>query len=331
MTAAPLTPRRVLLHAALFVATLFTTTAHGALYVHGGSIFPLADGLPYSIPLMTILVCHELGHYFAARLHGVPATLPFFVPLPPQVGLGTLGALIMQGETADRRKLIDIGAAGPLAGLVVAIPVLAYGLAQSEVRGLAGMGMQEGNSILYAALKYAVKGEWLPHDGRDVMLHPTALAGWAGLLVTMLNLLPIGQLDGGHIATAYFGNRYARVSRAIHRAMPVLAIVTIAWVYGVVRDEVARAGVVVDPWTVLTFAVMGGAQWLIWFGVLALLRRMTRGVDHPPVDDQPLPPSRRRLFWVVVVAFALIFMPVPLRWALGSADVPDGGTPAALP
>jgi membrane-associated protease RseP (regulator of RpoE activity) len=177
------------LHVLLFAATLLTTTAQGAIYVHGDGMFPIGDGLPYSLPLMAILVCHELGHYFAARAHGVRASLPYFVPLPPGVGmLGTMGAVILQGGTTDRRKLIDIGAAGPLAGLAVAIPVLIVGLSLSEVRPLVGLGMQEGNSILYALLKFAVKGEWLPGGGRDVMLHPTAWAGWAGLLVTMLNL-----------------------------------------------------------------------------------------------------------------------------------------------
>ena len=128
-----------ILNIVLFVATLVTTTIQGAIMQHGsGSIFPLTDGLSFSIPLLAILFCHEMGHYVAARIHGVPASLPYFVPLPPGIGLfGTMGAVILQSRTTDRRKLIDIGAAGPLAGLVVAIPVLAYGLHLSQVGPIA--------------------------------------------------------------------------------------------------------------------------------------------------------------------------------------------------
>jgi membrane-associated protease RseP (regulator of RpoE activity) len=207
---------RVWLHVLLFALTVLTTTAAGALYVNRDSMWPLANGLPFSLPLMAILTCHELGHYLAARIHGVPASLPYFIPLPPGIGLfGTMGAVITQGGgTTDRKQLIDIGAAVPLAGLLVAIPVLYFGLQLSEVKVIQGLGFQEGNSLLYAGLKFLAKGVWLPHEGRDVALHPTALAGWGGLLVTMINLLPIGQLDGGHIATALQSDGARRPSDA---------------------------------------------------------------------------------------------------------------------
>jgi len=159
----------LILHAALFLATFITTTASGALHVHlqTGTIAPIGDGLSYSVPLMLILLCHELGHYIVARLHGVDASLPFFIPFPPWFGLGTMGAVIgMRRVTTDRKKLIDIGAAGPLAGLCVAIPVIIYGLAHSQVMPLSGDGLQEGNSILYAVLKHAVKGLCSPTASR---------------------------------------------------------------------------------------------------------------------------------------------------------------------
>src|SRR4051812_40289137 len=233
-----------MLHIGLFLATFLTTTAAGAIYVHGqggggaGGIVPISDGLSYSVPLLLILLCHELGHYLVARAHGVDASLPYFIPLPPWLGLGTMGAVIgMRDVTADRKKLIDIGAAGPLCGILVAIPVILYGLSLSPVKTIEGASVQEGNSILYALLKFASKGEWLPNVHRDVALHPTAWAGWAGLLVTMINLLPVGQLDGGHIATAYFGNRYNRFARALHRTLPLLSIGVFAWVMHVVRGE----------------------------------------------------------------------------------------------
>jgi len=315
----PRRPPRVLLHVALFLATFLTTTAAGAMYVHGNEqMVPIADGLSYSVPLLLILVCHELGHYFVARAHGVDASLPYFIPLPPWLGLGTMGAVIgMRDVTSDRKKLIDIGAAGPLAGIIVAIPVLLYGLAQSKVALIAGDGLQEGNSLLYALLKHASKGEWLPLGRRDVALHPTAWAGWAGLLVTMINLLPIGQLDGGHIATAYFGNRYNRFARAIHRLLPVMAIGVFAWVMRVVRAEAGARW----NWR-LGANIAGNAAlfWLVWYVLLTILGRFSGGgIEHPAVDEQHLPASRRALFWLVLLVFAVIFMPVPLRVALGAA------------
>jgi membrane-associated protease RseP (regulator of RpoE activity) len=317
-----------LVNVGLFLATFFTTTATGAAAAHGadGAWFPLTDGLSFSVPLLTILLCHEFGHYFAARAHGVPASLPFFIPLPPGVGLlGTMGAVILQGGTTDRRKLIDIGAAGPLAGLVVAIPVLAWGLAQSEVGPIPPVSMQEGNSLLYFALKAAVKGAWLPGDGQDVFLHPTALAGWGGLLVTMLNLIPIGQLDGGHVATAYFGNRYERVAARLHGLLPFLTAAVFVWVYLVVDRE--RGGrPLPDGWSAGVLAGTAALVWVVWFFMLFVMRRMAGGRYHPPVDDRPLPPSRVALFWVVAVTFVLTFMPVPFRFSLGGA--PDPGRPA---
>ncbi len=312
-----------ILNVALFLTTLLTTTIQGAVMQHGtSSIFPLSDGLSFSIPLMAILLCHEMGHYIAARIHHVPASLPYFVPLPPFIGLfGTMGAVILQSRTTDRRKLIDIGAAGPLAGLIVAIPVLAYGLHLSQV-GPVGGGIQEGNSLLYAVLKRLVCGAWLPDRGVDVNLHPIAFAGWAGLFVTMLNLIPISQLDGGHVAIAFFGNSYGRASQFLRKMLlPLAAGVTLAVYYTTTR-ELVRAGLEgrISPWTV---AIPAGLQWLIWYVMLGLLRRLSGGIDHPPVDDRPLPRSRARLFWTVVASFVLIFMPVPIRTNIGAVASPQ--------
>jgi len=307
---------RMLLHIGLFLATFLTTTAAGAIQAHGGAIIPIADGLSYSVPLLLILVCHELGHYLVARAHGVDASLPYFIPLPPWLGLGTMGAVIgMRDLTADRKKLIDIGAAGPLCGMLVAIPVLIYGLSLSPVTPISGPSLQEGNSILYALVKLGLKGEWLPNGARDVRLHPTAWAGWAGLLVTMINLLPVGQLDGGHVATAYFGNRYNRFARAVHRVLPAIALSVFAWVMYTVRGEMG------DRWNWrLGSGIAGNAAmfWLVWYLFLKVLGRLSGGdLAHPPVDDRPLPRSRRLLFWLVVLVFVAIFMPVPLRTTLG--------------
>jgi len=323
-----------LLHVALFLTTLFTTTAQGAVMRHGtSSIFPLADGLSFSIPLMAILLCHEMGHYIAARIHRVPASLPYFVPLPPGIGLfGTMGAVILQSRTSDRRKLIDIGAAGPLAGLVVAIPVLVYGLALSPVGPIEG-GLQEGNSLLYAVLKRLVCGVWLPDRGIDVNLHPIAFAGWAGLFVTMLNLIPISQLDGGHVAIAFFGNPYGRISQLLRKLLLPLAVVVTVAVYFTTAHELDRAGLAgrFSPWAIALPAAMAGTQWLVWYVMLGLLRRLSGGIDHPPVDDRPLPGSRAILFGAVVVSFILIFMPVPLRTNVSAVASPPPISAAAPP
>jgi membrane-associated protease RseP (regulator of RpoE activity) len=312
-------PPRYLLHAGLLLATFLTTTATGAMDVHkNGAIVPIADGLAYSVPLMLILLCHELGHYIVARIHGVEASLPYFIPLLPGIGFGTMGAVInMRNVTSDRKKLIDIGAAGPLAGLAVAIPVLAYGIAHSQVVPIPPGGAQEGNSILYALLKHAVKGAWLPNGGVDINLHPTALAGWAGLLVTMINLLPMGQLDGGHVATAYFGNRYNRFAMVLQRLLPVGAVAVFGWVMHAVRLEAGSA------WNLNTgMLIAGGAAlpYLVWYLLVSFVRRASGGMNHPPVDERPLPRSRRALFWVMVIVFVGIFMPVPWRATMAGAQ-----------
>ena len=320
---------RYLLHAGLFLATFLTTTMTGAIQVHGGlSIGPMNDGLVYSIPLMMILLCHELGHYIVARRHGVDASLPYFIPFP--IGLGTLGAVIgMRQSTTDRKQLIDVGAAGPLAGLVVAIPVLIVGLMRSDLgpRVHEAGALMEGNSILYAVAKRLIKGAWLPSSAADVNLHPMAYAGWAGLLVTMINLLPIGQLDGGHIATAYFGNRYGRFAERLRRLLPIMAIGVFFWVLYVVKDEMGNGW---SPYVGARVAMNAAMFWVIWFGLVTLMRRMSGGTNHPPVDDKPLPRSRRALFWLMVVVFVGVFMPVPMREIPGTQSAQTDATAASL-
>jgi len=271
-----------------------------------------------------------MGHYIAARIHHVPASLPYFVPLPPGIGMfGTMGAVILQSRTTDRRKLIDIGAAGPLAGLVVAIPVLIYGLSLSKVGPLEG-GLQEGNSLLYAVLKRLVCGAWLPDRGIDVNLHPIAFAGWAGLFVTMLNLIPISQLDGGHVAIAFFGNSYGRASQFLRKMLLPLGVAVTLVVYYSTARELARAGLEgkISPWNV---AIPAGLTWLVWYVMLGLLRRLSGGIDHPPVDDRPLPRSRARLFWTVVASFVLTFMPVPIRTSVGATARPHAEAASSTP
>lgn len=293
---------------ALFALTCFSTTYIGA-GASGGE--GLAAGLAYSVPLMAILLAHELGHYIAARVHRVPASLPYFIPVP--IGpLGTMGAVIlMRDRIASRNALLDIGAAGPLAGMAVALPVLVYGIIESPVQALpeatpAGtVYFQEGHSLLYAGLLRLLKGPF--PDGHDIMLSPTAFAGWAGLLVTMLNLIPALQLDGGHVAYAVLGERYHALSRLLRRALLPLALV-IAVAYGWPAFQAGKRG------EALLGEAAGGIQWLVWWFVLSVMARGGDPREHPPVDALPLlSPARRAVAWFTLSLFIVLFMPAWLR------------------
>jgi len=202
----------------------------------------ILTGWPFAVSMMGILFAHEMGHYLMCRYYNVPATLPFFIPAPLISPLGTLGAFIaMRGIPKNKRILFDVGVAGPLAGVVIAIPVLFIGLALSHLGAIGPAasgtsGLLEGNSIFYLFSKYIMFGKllpepvslsglspalyWLryfftgqpiPFNGLDVQLDPVALAGWAGLLVTALNLVPVGTLDGGHVAYGLFGEKARRI------------------------------------------------------------------------------------------------------------------------
>ncbi|HET6488167.1 MAG TPA: site-2 protease family protein [Syntrophales bacterium] len=264
----------------LFAITVLTTLAAGALQA-GVDIFddPLAirKGIPFSFTLLLILGCHELGHWVASRRHGVNVSYPYFIPGPTLVG--TFGAFIaMKSPISDRNALIDIGAAGPLAGLAVTIPVLFIGLSLSQVVPAVqteGVGIHLGECALFSTVNWIVNGTIAPDQ--DVILHPVAFAGWIGLLVTSLNLIPVGQLDGGHIIYAIFGPRQREV----------------AWM-------------VVGLLLVLGF--LGWEGWLIWGGILLIL-----GVRHPPViyDWGELDNRRLAIGYLAMFCFALTFMPIP--------------------
>ena len=292
------------LHVALFLGTLLTTSGIGGILAGAlpmeplvglpGTGLPFAEflrgllrGLSFSLPLLAILLAHELGHYRTARAYQLDVSPPYFLPLPSVLLPGTLGAFIrLRTLLSDRRQLLDVAVAGPIAGFVVALPVLAIGLLQSTpALGLDGMVVRAGadfyavgDSLVTWAVRTATGG-----DAAGLALHPMALAGWVGMLVTMLNLLPIGQLDGGHILFA---------------ALP-------RWQKGVSIAFLA-----------LLFALGWYSRWYGWwvFGALVLL--LSRGrLAHPPVLDayRPLPRSHRWLAWLALVIFVLTFTPAPFR------------------
>lgn len=283
-------------HIGLFVVCCVTT------YIAGGPYF--------AGTLMGILAFHEAGHYIVGRLHGVDSSLPYFIPLPPYVSFGTLGAVIsMKKPIEERNVLFDVGAAGPIAGLVAAIPLLVIGLWMSELGPIKSGDNLEGNSILYALLKFAVFGRWLPGDGVDVQLHPMANAAWVGFLVTAINLMPIGQLDGGHIARAAFGAAHETWSQRFNLALPVVGVAVGAFMFFDARGAGKELG------DALTYARSGFLPWMIWALLLAVMRHRA-GEYHPPVGERPLDPKRRVAAILMLVIFVLIVTPVPFRPAL---------------
>jgi len=275
------TPRRERswIHYALFAATFLTTTAAGS--IHKG-INPLQDpvgllqGLPFSITLMIILLGHEMGHYLTSRYHRVPASLPYFIPAPSI--FGTFGAVIkMRGTIWDRRALLDIGASGPIVGFLLALPALVIGFALSPVvvTGSGAEGLVLGDSLIVILAGYLTKGN-LP-DSANVVLHPVGFAGWLGMFVTFLNLLPVGQLDGGHISKALFPRNSDMLARSVHVGLFLMGF--LFW-----------------------------EGWLIWALLLVFL-----GVVHPPVmlGHIGLDPGRKKLGFAAVVIFFLTFVPAP--------------------
>ena len=254
--------------AILFGLTLLSTVYRG--------------GLSYAIAILAILLTHEMGHYLMARHYRIPVTLPYFLPLPFAL-FGTLGAVIlMDRRTATRKQLFDVGVAGPLAGVAVAIPICAIGLALSDVipAEAAPPGFTLGDPLLFKLLARVMVGE-VP-DQSILLLHPVAFAGWVGLFVTALNLLPIGQLDGGHVLYGLLGKRAAPVSLAALAAFALLAL--------------SRS----PGWLLMVFL-------LIYFGH-----------RHPPALDEDISLDRRRK-WIGVgtlVLFILAFTPEPISLGL---------------
>ena len=321
---------RIIINVILFILTILSVMLTGAevppsaLPADGVATLPLLlryifTGWPFALSMLGILFAHEMGHYLACRYYKVPATLPFFIPAPFLSPLGTLGAFIaMRGIPKNKRVLFDVGIAGPLAGLVIAIPVLFYGLSISHLGPIehapAGLsGLLEGNSIFYLFSKYLVFGKLLPEPastgglstaiywvryfltahpipfgGLDVQLHSVALAGWAGLLVTALNLVPVGTLDGGHVAYGLFGAKARRIFPFMIGLLIALSVLPV----------------------VLTLSPSAfNYSWLLWVFILFWLGN----VRTQPLDDiTTLDPTRRLLGIFILIVFVLLFTPIPM-------------------
>jgi len=268
----------------LFLLTVLSTIVAGsqAFFAFNPFVEPrrLLEGVPFAFTLLAILGTHEFGHYFTARAYGASVSLPYFIPAPPPLLFGTLGAIIrMRSPARDRNSLFDIAAAGPLAGLVVALPALWIGLGWSKVAAVpAGGSVSFGDSLLLRFMTWLAFGPLPP--GHDVFVHPVALAGWVGLFVTALNLIPVGQLDGGRIAYALFGARHRQISIATFLGLLALGAVT------------------------------GAGNWFVW----AFLLLFVMGFHHqPPLDDlSPLSPGRYAVGFLCLLLLILLIPPVPI-------------------
>ena len=293
----PPTPERVWRHALLFGLTVVTTTLVGALHYFSFSqgfnanavVLPdfaspsfYLHGFWYSLTILSILGCHELGHYYACRYYRVDASLPFFLPAPLPL-TGTLGAFIrIRARIPDKIALFDIGLSGPIAGFVIAVPALLIGLGLSVVERVPAdfTGVELGEPLLFRGAAWLIWGT-LP-DGMSINMHPMAFAAWFGLLATALNLFPIGQLDGGHVAYAVLGSRSTLVT-----------LFTIALAIG------------------LTFV---SSSWIVWT-VLMVVMLMAIGPRHPPTldDTTPVGPARVALAIFGLIMLIVCFTPAPIE------------------
>lgn len=273
---------RVWIYPLFFIITLFTTLVAGTR-MEGLNPFEnpafLRKGIPFSFTLLAILFVHEMGHYITSKYYKVKTTLPLFIPgFWWPYGIGTFGAVIrMRSPILLKRALLEIGAAGPIAGFVVAVGAVIIGLKLSSVVETDSLrqGIILGEPLFFSGLSHLLLH--VP-DGYDVFLHPVAFAGWVGFFVTSLNLLPIGQLDGGHIAYAILGKRQRQVSMGM----------------------------------VLCLVLLGLYSWPGWF-VWAVLPTVV-GMRHPPVMDEEVPLTLRQkvIGWVSVLLFIGTFIPVPI-------------------
>ncbi len=271
----------------LFGLTVFTTLWAGAFQVNTKPVngawdflmrYPgsLVNGIPFAATLLGILVTHEFGHYILSRIHRVPASLPLFIPGPPHF-IGTFGAVIrMRSAIMNRRALFDIGVAGPIAGFIAAVVAIIIGLSFSHIVPRSQTyGLQLGEPLLLQWFAWVMFGPIPPTH--DIVLHPIAFAAWFGFFVTASNLLPLGQLDGGHVAFAVLGRRQRSLALA---TIPIL----------------------------IYLGLTGWPGWILWVGLASLV-----GIAHPPVMDPytVLGQRRRWVAWGALAIFIVTFAPVP--------------------
>ncbi len=289
------------LHLLLFALTLLSMPAAGAMQqgvdplTNLQSLVHLGEGIPFAVTLLGILTVHEFGHYFAARRWGLKVSFPYFLPMLHYLSLlGTLGAVIrLRSPIPHKRALLDIGAAGPLAGFVVALVACLVGLSQSAVvessyfrPELQQLPIELGAPLLFSGLSALVLPAHTPEQ--MVLLSPVAFAGWVGLFITAFNLFPVGQLDGGHIVYALFGRRHRAIGRlafGILLGMGIYGILSLVW-----------------SWP---------QGWPGWLGLALFLALFGKGHPTPVDPETPIDRRRRLIGYACLAVFVLCFTPVP--------------------
>ncbi len=291
------------IHIVLFVTTVFTTFLSG--YLQGGSI---ASGIFFSFSIMFILGSHELGHYMYARRHNILVSPPYFIPVPPPFIAGTMGAFIkIKSQIRSKSSLFDIGVAGPLFGVVATLPILFIGLKMSQIVPVTefenGSVIRLGSSLLFELFVDMTLGSDAIKEGEDIMLHPMAFAGWIGLFVTAINLIPSGQLDGGHLIFSLF-------SKKVHSFFSHASIVLLI-ILGMGSEPF------MNLFQSLGMDVQGSSNyptlegwfgWLIWVLALILI-----GTGHPPTEyeEEDIGIKRKLLALLTLLVFIGCFMPIP--------------------
>jgi membrane-associated protease RseP (regulator of RpoE activity) len=296
------------IHIILFILTVFTTFATGLSF--GGTVL---SALAFSGALLFILGSHEMGHYFYGKKYGVDITPPYFIPAPPFISpIGTFGAFIkIKSPISTRKALFDIGIAGPLAGIIASVPVLLIGIKLSTIvdvqGGEGGQGLMLGSPLIFTFFSGIFFGK-IP-EGKDLFLHPVAFAGWVGLFVTALNLIPSGQLDGGHIV-------YSLFSKKTHKTVSVVMIALLI-IFGIGTEPLfllyqkfagGDAGGILNSLPEFE----GWPGWILWAVLLTLI-----GTKHPPTihDEGELDTGRKLLGFIALLIFIGCITPVPIKLA----------------
>jgi len=311
---------RPLLHIGLFIVTFITTTISGVQWISAsGGPYELSElliGLPYSISILLIISFHEFGHYFAAMYHKVKATLPFYIPFPPipyMINFGTMGAVIRtRTRINSKQAMFDIGVAGPITGFVVCLIILIYGFLNvpgvnyilhihpdyfDPNYGKEGLNLVFGDSILFSFLRwiFVQPNQFFPPMS-EIYHYPYLCTGWFGLFITSMNMIPVGQLDGGHISYAMFGDKN-------HYKISVIAFV-IMFVFGILG--------LIDSMLEFNYGI-GWSGWLFWSLILFFIIRL----KHPPVPDTSELDSRRKLIGCLAYfIFIISFSPTPIMLTL---------------
>ncbi|MGI9534782.1 MAG: site-2 protease family protein [Thermodesulfobacteriota bacterium] len=288
-------------HIILFFLTLLTTFFAG--YIQGGNF---VSGISFSFSILFILGSHEMGHYLYGKKYGVLISPPYFIPVPPPFIAGTMGAFIkIKSQITSKRALFDIGVAGPIYGIIATVPVLFIGLKLSHIVPITdfedGTAIKLGSSLIFNLFVKLIHGNI--QEGYDLFLHPVAFAGWIGLFVTALNLIPSGQLDGGHLI-------YSLFSKKIHSVVSHISIVLLI-LFGVGTKPFVEllSTLNIDMSGVNSgFIFEGWLGWLIWAFLLTLL-----GTKHPPTiyEENDIGTKRKIVAGLTLLLFIVCFMPFP--------------------